>query len=279
MSVAVDRIVYGSDLAVSALGIQPEGVPWSREPTRCACCGKPVLPGDLAVRDKDRFGPQFTDGPYLACKGSGAVCGACSAVMNAKPLRALQRAVVTANAVYPIGRDAHRTWLLLQPPEPPYVAVVSDTKQAHLVWRTPVTMDNNLVVVRLGSRLLRIRRWLLEQAISDCQLVADAVNAARDAGDGQGRRKKAAVAGLRHPFVALSRELSEQAHGILRREVACEDERSPGSDVGKAVARLKRLGPGELWGLATLAKREVEAPERPEPISLNTVPQEDEAAT
>lgn len=270
-------IVYGSDLAVSALGIEPEGVPWPREATRCACCGKPVLPGDLAVRDKDRFGQQFTDGPSLACKGSGAVCGSCSAVMNAKPLRALQHAVVTAKAAYPIRKDVHRSWFLLTPPEPPYVVVVSDTKQAHLVWRTPVTMDNNLVVVRLGARLLRIRRWVLDQALRDCQLVADAVNAARVAGDAQGGRKRAEVEGLRHPFVALARDFDEPAHGVLRREVASEDERSPESGVGRAVARLKRLGPGELWALATLAKRNIEQPEKPAPISLEAVPEEEEA--
>lgn len=261
-------VLYASDLAVSALGLKPEGAPWAREATHCACCGRPILPGDKAVRDSDRFGPSFTDGPSLACKGSGAVCGACSTIMNAAPLRALQCAVITEREAYPIGKDVNRSWFLLEPPEPPYVVVVSDTNQAHLVWRTPVTVDNNLVVVRLGARLMRIRRAILEQAVKDCLTAANAVNERRESSAAKGR-KATVIEGLRHPFVRLSRELDDARHGVLRHEVAAAAESEPESAVGSAVRRLLALGTGELWALATLVKRKPAEPERPEPIRLS----------
>ena len=255
--------IYSSDIAVSGAGLKPDGVPWVAAPTRCACCGKPVLTGDLAVRDKDRMGKQFTDGPSLAARGSGAVCGSCCALMNAVPLMALQNVVVTRDAAYPIRRDAHRAWFLLTPPKPPYVAVVNDTKQSHLIWRTPPTLDNDLVIVRLGARLMRIRRPVLMQAVADCQLTADAYNEL--AGTLNGSRR---IEGLRHAFLSLSRDMDNPLQGILRPLLAMSEAAKSGP-AAEAIRRLQSLSPGELWALATLAKRTVETPEKPDPIDLS----------
>lgn len=278
--------VYQSDIAIQGAKLELDGAPWKSEATGCACCGKPILPGDIAVRDKDRFGASFTDGPSLARRGSGAVCGACSALMNAKPLMALQHVVITRDAVYPIRKDIHRAWFLLTPPEPPYVAVVSDTKQAHLIWRTPPTLDNRLMIVRLGGRILRIRRPILERALVDCQIAADALNATRSglgavaepatgAPIGAGGKVKAKAKsrkpeeGLRHPFMRLGREFDDPRQGVIRRELLVSPLAAPGTPVAAAIGRLLALGPGELWALATLAKRKVEAPEKPAPLELN----------
>lgn len=257
-------VVYSSDLAVQALKLPLDGAPWPKADTRCACCGKPILKGDLAVRDKDRFGQSFTDGPFLAARGSGAVCGACSAIMNAKPLMALQHAVITADGAYSIRKDIHRAWFLLTPPAPPYVAVVSDTKQAHLIWKTPPTLDNNLMIVRLGQRLLRIRRPVLMQALHDCQLAADALNALATE-----KTRGRPAEGLRHPFVYLGRELDDPRHGLIRSDLERAPAAAPGTPVGQALQRLRQLTIGELWALATLAKRKVEEPTQPDPIDLN----------
>lgn len=257
-------MIYPSDIAIEGARLQPDGVPWTGPATKCACCGKPVLPGDIAVRDKDRFGQSFMDGPSLAAKGSGAVCGACSAIMNAKPLIKLQSVVVCKDGAYSIGKDVNRAWFLLTPPEPPWVAVVSDTTQAHLIWRTPVTVDNELMIVRLGARLLRIRRQRLWQAIEDCQVAANALIVQREA---SGKRSASdAVGDLRHPFVALGREFDRPGQGILRpdfvKAASCSE------DLAAVMRRLNDLSPGELWALATLVKRKVEEPVKPEPIEI-----------
>lgn len=258
------RIHYASEIAVKGAKLELDGAPWTGAATRCACCGKPIQRGDIAVRDKDRFGRSFMDGPYLAARGSGAVCGACSAVMNAVPLIKMQRVVATEDGVYSIGKDAERAWFLLTPPKPPYVAVVSDTKQAHLIWKTPPTLDENLMIVRLGQQILRIRRPRLLQAIKDCQLAADALNAE---GGKKGRGHPASE--LRHPFIALHRALDHPLHGVLRTDLLRSPQAAAETDVGAAIGRLKQLTLGETWALATLAKRKVEIPVRPEPINLN----------
>lgn len=256
-------IVYSSDIAVTALKLKLDGVPWTKQDTQCACCGKPIATGDMAVRDKDRFGQKFTDGPSLAARGSGAVCGACSSIMNAAPMRATQHAVITTEGAYSIRKDIHRAWFLLTPPNPPYVAVVSDTKLAHLIWKTPPTLDNNLVIVRLGQRLMRIRRPVLMQAIKDCQLAADALNA-MVAEKKRGRPAES----LRHPFVYLGRELDDPRHGVIRSDLERSPLAAPGTPEGEALRRLRQLTTGELWALSTLSKRQVEVPIKPDPIAL-----------
>jgi CRISPR type IV-associated protein Csf1 len=257
-------MIYPSDIAIEGARLQPDGVPWAGSATKCACCGKAVLPGDIAVRDKDRFGPNFMDGPSLAAKGSGAVCGACSAIMNAKPLIKLQSVVVSRDGAYSISKDVNRAWFLLTPPEPPWVAVVSDTTQAHLIWRTPVTVDNELMIVRMGARLLRIRRQRLLQAIDDCQVAANALVSQRAA---SGKRSASdASADLRHPFVALGREFDRPGQGVLRPDFIKASLGSP--ELLAVKRRLNELSPGELWALATLVKRKVEEPVKPEPIEI-----------
>lgn len=268
-----DAIVYSSDIAIQALKLPLDGAPWTKQDTKCACCAKPIFKGDIAVRDKDRFGQTFTDGPNLAARGSGAVCGACSAIMNAKPLMATQHAVITPEGAYSIRKDINRAWFLLTPPNPPYVAVVSDTKQAHLIWKTPPTLDNNLMIVRLGQRLLRIRRPILMQAIKDCQLAADALNA-MVAEKKRGRPAE----GLRHPFVYLGRELDDPRHGVIRSDLERSPAAAPGTPVGEALGRLRQLTLGELWALSTLAKKKIEIPTKPDPIDLTKKAAEEEAA-
>lgn len=262
--------IFASDIAVQAVKLNLDGIPWSGPTTHCACCARPVLPGDIAVRDKDRFRQSFTDGPSLADRGSGAVCGACSAVMNAGPMSKLQCHVITRNGAFPIGKDVNRAWFLMTPPEPPWVAVISQTTLSHLIWRTPVTIDNNLMIVRLGPRLLRIRRNLLLQGIADCQVVAEALSAAAVVQDGTKQRRAADSYGpLRHPFASLNRDVDDPDFGRIRADAYAllVDPHSP-TGLKQSIERLHQLGMGELWALATLVKRRVEVPTEPEPLNF-----------
>lgn len=261
-------MIYASDLVVQGTGLELDGVPWSGAPTKCACCGKPILPGDIAVRDKHRFKQSFMDGPSLAVRGSGAVCGACSALMNAKPLIGMQCNVITKEGAFSIRKDVNRSWFLLTPPEPPWVAVVSDVKQCHMIWRTPVTVDNNLMIVRFGARIFRIRRQRLLQAIDDCAVAVQALEARQVRELGAKKKSAGDVNGaLRHPFVALHRDMDDPAVGQVRNDVlSLLRDDSCDSKVRSAITALYDLTPGEIWALATLVKRKVEDPQRPDPI-------------
>ena len=234
-----------TQLALEALGGARVGTPW-RIATRCACCGAPIAEGDLAVPTS--FGNNFTDDLSLATR-SGVVCGACAPFLTIGPMRALQKVVVTRDGAYPLAKDVHRAWFFLTPPEPPYVAVVSDSMLQHLVWRTPVTLSNDLQIVRLGQRLLTIRRPVLLAALDWAR---EAMLATLEPG------QPAPENFARHPYVSLDREMTGTAHARIRNDVAAAPRAAPW------LAKLRELTPGETWALATLAKRAGVTPEQPE---------------
>lgn len=268
-------MIYPSDIALAGGGLSAVGSPWNEDAV-CACCGKPIAAGDLAVPSP--FGPTFTDDLSLAAR-SGLVCGACAVLLRADALKLFQKAVVTRDGVFPLAKDVHRAWLFLTPPEPPFVAVVSTTRQQHLIWRTPVTVSKDLLIVRLGQRVMRIRRPVLLEAMDWCEQAGlafhaamEAQSAAQAASDppavpaaGKRPRKptkaKASELPPPHPFVELDREASSLRHGVIRSDMEAVPEVRP------YLARLRALNPGELWALANLVKRNRPTPEQPPNIA------------
>lgn len=238
-------MIYPTTFALEALGGAPTGAP-SPVKTRCSCCGRPIAAGEPAA--PTGFGPSFMDDLSLAAR-TGVVCGWCVPFLSAEVMRATQKVVITREGVFPLAKDVHRAWFLLTPPEPPYVAVVSDTMIQHLVWRTPVTLSNDLQIVRLGQRLLKIRRGVLLDALKWAQEAIACIDAS-----------KTAEKPTRHPYVSLDREMASFTHGLFRTDVARDPRAEPW------LARLRKLTLGETWALATLAKRETPTPEKPESL-------------
>jgi CRISPR type IV-associated protein Csf1 len=219
-------------------------------------CGRPIAAVDIASRVD--FSPSFTD--YPAVGMSGFLCGWCKTTSAQGVNRELQRAVATGAGVFSLNKDEHRTWFLLTPPEPPFVAVVSTSKNffvaMHLHWRTPVTLDKRLLYVRVGDKVYQIRHPLLLQAIEWSKEVADAVQARRPAA----KRKVS----LNHPFVLLERTADRAGHGVLLPEaIALRDDPA----LAPAIHGLRHLGAGELWALATLSKAQPVPPVCPEPVT------------
>jgi len=247
-----------SRLAMQAIGFKPEGIPW-HEATTCSCCGTLIKPGDLAL--KSSFGASFTDDHSLAAR-TGVVCADCQALMSAPAMKAFQMALITADGVYNLSKDEHRAWMLLDPPKPPYVAVISDSMNQHLVWRTPVTIDNNLQYVRLGQRVLKIRRELLMQAMEwarDAVIAAheekmEAASAPKADSTRKPKNPKADQVLPKHPFVRLDRKLGHMEHGAIRSNILASGRARP------FIERLLQLNPGELWALSILSKAKPEIP-------------------
>lgn len=248
-------IPYSTEIAARGFSVAPQGVRWN-ESTRCACCGRSIHPGDMASHAD--FGPSFMDDTSLAAR-SGVLCGWCAPFMRKDLLRATQKIVATRDGVYSIAKDDERAWLLLTPPDPPWVAVVSDSQQQHLIWRTPATLDNAVMTIRLGHRLLRIRRHILPEALARAQAAME-IFAEAD-------KKKNASSTARHPFVFLDREMKDPRHGAIRGDI--EKRAATSADLAGHLDWLKRLTPGETWALASLAKSKTPTPMRSEPIALD----------
>lgn len=248
--------LYTSEIAAQALRLEPQGTPHVGAATCCAMCARPILPGDLSVK----FKPSHTFTDWLNLTPSDHLCGWCEVTTIQANMRPLQRGVITPDGVYPIGKDDNRAWFLLTPPQPPYAVVVSNrsaTSTFHLHWRTPVTLSNELVLVRVDDQVLRIRRKLLLGALAACQEVATLMHAHRAA-----TKKNAGTGAARHPFSSLDRSLSDSRHGRLR-----DDALAAAAGRTDLLEPLHRLGQGELWALATLAKANPPTPTKPELIT------------
>lgn len=224
-------LISASQLAVEALGLTPLGTPWrGREGNvLCALEARPLRMGELVMPWKP--GPNFMDDRDTA--DSPLMNGYAAALCAKSVMLKTQRMLFTRDGAYSLATDAARAWFYLTPPEPPFVAVLADSMLQHLIWRTPVTHSRNWLIVRLGQRILHIRRPRLI--------------AARDA----------LLAYGQPAFVRLDREGKDGLHGRLRNDVPSE-----------LARELADLTPGELVALATLAKRNPPTPEQPEPIRL-----------
>lgn len=224
-------------------------------PGRCTFCGVPLPIGEYVVAKP--YGDSFMDDLSLAAR-TNLACAACYTIAGKgckDILTALLTVVVTADGVYPIRKDCHRTWFLLTPPEPPFVAMIGLTKSQHLAWRTPVTLDKRLITVRLGEELVTIRHPYLLQAVAVCHRAAARLNAHETT------RKKAGKT-WSHPFAFLDREAKVPDHGLFHdkaRALAGLD-----SELAADLDFLAGCTKGELWALATLVKSTPEAPERPD---------------
>jgi len=227
-----------SKLACQALNLAPLGSATSH-PDRCALCGGPIAAGDAIEPWKP--GPNFLDHPSTgaACTlepfDGHHACGECARMATKPVMEALGYACITADAAYPLATDVQRSWLLTEPPEPPFVVVIRTAQLQHLVWRAPVTLSRELIRACIGGHTVPIRRPLVWEALEriDTHL------------------------GGRHPFIRLDRNGDHPAHGRLR------------TDLDPASVRwFRRLGPGELWALSVLAKRNPPTPTRGEPIAV-----------
>jgi CRISPR type IV-associated protein Csf1 len=154
-----------------------------------------------------------------------------------------QLVCITSDRVIPAAKFAHKKWLLLNPPEPPFVFLQTDTKLSHMIWRTPITVSRDFWYVRLGSRQLTIRLPLVRKALEHFQQIA------RRFEESKPQQK------FRHPFTSLDSALRDPNAWIIRHDMV------PFLDSGDSELIVK-LRPGEYWALAILStKQEPKIPE------------------
>jgi CRISPR type IV-associated protein Csf1 len=220
--------------------------------TRCGACRQPIAAGE-AVHAWRPSADSFTDWWAVEARAVGTigVCGDCAPLVSMPALGRAQSVVATTDSVCKLTGDAHRTWLLLDPPQPPFVAMIADGKRRHVAWKARVTLDADLIYVQVGAVALTIDRPLLLCAVGWC---AEAARRARE----HGRRVTP-----NHPFQRLDRNLDNPGHGRLRPDILAAS--SGDERLAALLQRLQQLGPGELWGLAVLAKANPVEPMR-EPI-------------
>lgn len=226
--------------ACEAMGLRPAGRPWTgTEPIPCTLEGVPIQPGDPV--DAWLPGPNFTDDVDLAAR-SGVISGWASVFMRKPVMTKTQRVVFTREGAFSLAKDNDRAWLLLTPPAPPWLAVIGDSTLQHLVWRTPPTLDNRLMFIRLGKEtVFRIRPDLVKEALSRIA------------------HQRTLDPNFHHGFVSLDRDAKDLSHGVIRHDTPAE-----------LAAFFSTLCAGEIWALSILAKANPPTPILPERVVVST---------
>lgn len=240
-------MISPSQFVLTAAGrMPPTGQP-ARDAGRCAMCGMAHEINDLVLP----FAPadSFTDLPSLAAPASRVACVWCIGVWDQDFTQRHAKSVVTADGVFPAAKNDHIAWWLANPPSGPWMMFLSDQKQQHLVWRTPVNAGNDVFQVRFGAKILTIRHTKLQAAVEACREICLGLSANR-----KGAPPKS-------PYRSLDREIADFRHAQLRKEVYELVQASPQFDPHLQV--LLNLTPGEIWALTALLY--AKNPEKPEP--------------
>ena len=225
-----------AELACKGLKLKPVGKRWSGDtPLTCAMEGRAINPGDWVCPFVP--GPNFMSDAGLAAR-SPVISGWVEPLTKRDTMSKLQRAVITAKAVYPIHQRIHRAYFLLNPPSPPFACVISDATMQHLIWMAPTNWNQAQYKILLGSRLLTIRQEKLMNAVDEWK-GADC-----------------------WPWLSNDWGMHDVSNRLLRPELS-----------DSQYASLAELTLGEFWALgvvlpALTAKKEKERPQKPNPIYL-----------
>lgn len=243
-------LISPSAIALEALGLPPTGDLIGDADTylACAMCGTGIGPGDVhGVLD---LPASFTNQLAMAIPGGKHICGACRTVMtnNAFQMK-FATALVSRDGYFPIMRKEHRAWAFLTPPKPPFFVTIQNAQQQHVVWRAPVSLSQDLILVRVGEQIVRLRRPKLIEA----REVALRLQAERDRlVDAAKKPKKdssapkAGAESVESPFVA-DWKFQSASGGTLKHWARVLIDAGVVPDADRAV--LTSLNAGEVWAL------------------------------
>lgn len=135
----------------------------------CNLCATKQDAGGIKYKASSKFNNQADT------QGTDVICPSCSTVTSGMNyILRLKNAVYSERGAIRIAKDLDLATFLLHPPKPPFLAVFGMTKQQHLVWRTPITFDEDLISFRLGDWLGLVDR---KKVIECAKLYNDALSA------------------------------------------------------------------------------------------------------
>lgn len=238
------KMISPSRLAIEAAGFRPVGISAEKE-GRCLMCGHVYAVGEPVVGAS--LPDTFTNWGELAAPGSQFVCGHCAAVSQDPWMQAWMHSVITRDGVFKFASNADIAFWLLEPPQGPFVMTRGDQQKQHLVWRTPVNYNREVFQVRIGEKLVTIRRAHLVKARDAAQALSQMVSANREESKKRGRK---ATSDFINPFIRVAREMDDLLAGMLRTEVLELAAQNP--DAQTHVDVLLQCTHGEIWGLTAV---------------------------
>lgn len=248
-------MLYTSELAASALGLQPGGSPHKDQACVCAMCQRHIQEGDLS--QKKELTRTFMDFGHLA--QSDYLCGFCTVTANQTVMRELQRSVICRDGIYNLNTDDARAWFWSTPPKPPFSVVINHNTMGafHYYWRTPVTLDDRIVSINVDGTLYQVHRVRVLNAIAAASKLLKAYN------NLVGKKKT-----LKSPFIMLARDPGSKpraANGHIHADISAFAVAHP--EFQADIVGLNELGTGELIALSPFLKQNPATPVKPELIT------------
>ncbi|KLR58967.1 hypothetical protein OX89_04030 [Diaphorobacter sp. J5-51] len=215
-------------------------------------CAAQLKAGDpVNAIGKDTFGESFNNKLDIHEAGD-VLCGDCAALWQRDFLMKYSKTYATPSGVFKLASNEDIQAFILTPPRPPFVAVYNTRQQQHMIWRTPLCLSNEVLIVRLDDEILHIDRDKVLRAVSAWQRTL-------------ARMKELGFKGLpAYP----ERTLSSRATGSIRDDVA---ERISGdSEAGaRDIETLRSLRVGEWWAMCAINKVDLDSPASwPLPVKL-----------
>lgn len=240
-----------SQLFRRAAGIEPQGSPAPKD-CKCAMCAAQLKAGDpVNPIDKDTFGESFNNKLDIHEAGD-VLCGDCAALWQRDFLMKYSKTYATESGVFKLASNEDIQAFIFTPPRPPFVAVYNTRQQQHMIWRTPLCLSTDVLIVRLDDEILHIRRELVVRAVGAWQRTL-------------ARMKELGFKGMpAYP----ERTLSSRSTGSIREDIA--ERLSVDSEAGaRDIETLKSLRVGEWWAMCAINKVDLDAPATwPLPVKL-----------
>lgn len=242
-------IASSSQVYLSAAKLQPVGADRVETDTHCTMCAAPLPAGTMANKVVPAtFGDAFNNKLDLRALSGTHVCGACQALWSKDWLQKYSKSYACAEGVFKLASNEDQAAFLLNPPEPPFVAILSTRQQQHMIWRTPVSMSQALFYVRMDGDILTIRRQHLMDALQAWKHTVDLMANTLP----EGRKRP-----LKGPPAWIDRQLESSTTGMLREDV--EDLLRQVGDTW-AIDQLNSLSVGEWWALNIVNRFDPMAP-------------------
>jgi CRISPR type IV-associated protein Csf1 len=241
-----------SKIALHASGFNHISEYTLEEDANCVMCGTAMQKGELASSWKPTS--SFTNWSQLRAPQSKHICPDCSGVWRSEFMQTwLNGAIYTAKGVYKVNSADTMAHALLNPPEAPFVWARGDQKIQHLVWRTPVTTDKNLLAIRLGEKIVMIRRLRVIDTFKSIREAEEIIKAMPK----EKRLPKRANPGNEYGiFKYLDWGVDSVDHGLLSDGFIqyANSEEEHAQTFRNLKNQIETLNFGEIWALMILLK-------------------------